>query len=134
MADPALDPRCARCRRAGHLACAFERGVFGDVSPLADDRHDPRKCESVRAIRNIVREVAVWHDDQHAALLPIPLRSSEPHKGGRFLLVGYYKERWATEEIAVLDDTVHRMTREEADEIVALFEAALGRDRLEVPR
>lgn len=101
---------CQRCVGRGKTwegsdpTCAFTRGYFSSNNWA---------CATMLALRDLTEDTtAVWNDDHHAGLLPIP--------DGEFLFMRWYKNRGRTDVAVVLDyDGVRRtLTIEEAEHIL----------------
>ena len=85
---------CRRCLERGKTTdrtdpkCAFESGTF---SP------DNWDCGTMNALRERGEKTRSYCEDQSAALVPI-------FREGRYIILGWYKNRGKTEYAGVLDE------------------------------
>jgi hypothetical protein len=83
--------------------CAFGVGVFST---------DNWRCATMRELRKLVEDSAVWHEDEQAALLPV-------FDCGEFLLLTWYKSRGRTEGAWIVSESEIRvLTLEDAIKII----------------
>ena len=98
---------CDRCEKrvkdwkGDDPRCAFTRGQFDS---------DNWNCATMNDLRELVRDRAVYSEDNNCAVLPYE---------GYFIIISWYKSRGCTNFAAVLDGcNVRALTTVMADEIL----------------
>lgn len=113
-----MGPKCPMCAKAGYQ-CAIDTYGFVRLEQGA------RACASLLRIRaelvyKVEPDTSQYCCDQRAAIVPLPAE-------GRFLILGWYKERTQTEAAYILDEgSIRPATLVDLDEALRLCDHAEG--------